>query len=367
MALRNANVRRLLFVLAGVLLLLVAAGCSSADPQSTFFPKGPAARDQLNLFKLIFWLAVVVFILVEGALLYSVIRFRRRKDQTDLPKQVHGNNKLEVAWTILPLIVLAIIAVPTYMTIHKQKDPPPDPTGKALMVDVVGHQWWWEFKYPEQGFVTATEMHIPVGRTVTFTLFSDDVVHSFWVPKLAGKTDVFPLQVNEGWFVADEPGTYFGLCAELCGLSHAQMRFKVVAETQSDFDAWVAAQTAPPAPAPAGLAARGATLFAAKECVLCHTNTGPDAAGVQESRARTFENGGKVFAGPNLTHFATRKTFAGSIADSNGESLAKWLRDPDAFKPGNRMAQLASVYNDPAKQLTDDDIAALVAYLQSRQ
>ncbi|MSQ26239.1 MAG: cytochrome c oxidase subunit II [Dehalococcoidia bacterium] len=366
MGLRYAPLRPLLFVLAGALLILVIAGCSSTDPQSTFYPKGPAARDQLNLFLLIFWLAVAVFVVVEGALLYAVIRFRRRKDQTELPKQVHGNNKLEIAWTILPVIVLAVIAIPTYITIHKQKDPPPDPTGKPIMVDVVGHQWWWEFKYPELGIVTATEMHIPVGRTVTFTLFSDDVVHSFWVPKLAGKTDVFPLQVNEGWFVADEPGTYFGLCAELCGLSHAQMRFKVVAQTQADFDAWIAAQKAPPAPAPAGLAARGATLFATKECVLCHTNTGPDGEGVQASRARAFENGGKAFAAPNLTHFATRKTFAGSIVDTNGESLAKWLLNPDNYKPGNRMAQLASVYTDPAKQLTRDEIDALVAYLLSR-
>ena len=346
-------------------LLLIVSACSSSDPQSTFFPSGPVADRQLSLFWLIFWLAVVVFIIVEGALIYSIWKFRRRPGQDHLPAQIHGNTRLELTWTIVPAIILLVIAVPTYMTIADQNSPP---EGEALRVDVVAHQWWWEFQYPDQGIVTANEMHIPVDKTVTYTLFSQDVIHSFWVPKLAGKIDVQPSSVNEDWFVAEETGTFFALCGELCGLAHAKMLFRVISQPQADFDRWVEEQQRPPAATTTDLEQAGSVLFATKQCVLCHTNTGPDPPGVQEGRQASFESGGNAFAAPNLTHFATRKTFAGSILkiDEEWDNVRRWLRDPDEEKTGNRMGELAAVYNDPTMRLTDADIEALVAYLRSR-
>ncbi len=360
---RNALLRWTTRLLPAAFLFLIVSACSSSDPQSTFFPSGPVADRQLSLFWLIFWLAVAVFIVVEGALIYSIWKFRRRPDQVGLPKQIHGNTKLELAWTIAPVFILLVIAVPTYITIADQNSPP---EGDALHVDVVAHQWWWEFQYPEQGIITANEMHIPTNTTVTFSLFSQDVIHSFWVPKLAGKIDVQPANVNENWFIAEEEGTLFGQCAELCGLAHAKMLFRVTAESQGDFDTWVDEQQMPPAPTTTDLEAAGSTLFATKQCVLCHTNTGPDAPGVQEGRHLSFERGGNAFAAPNLTHFASRETFAGSILDNTEENLRNWLRDPEEEKTGNRMADLAAVYNDPAMRLTDADIDALVAFLRSR-
>jgi cytochrome c oxidase subunit 2 len=178
--------------------------------------------------------------------------------------------------------------------------------------------------------------------------------------------DVFPSKVNKMWFIAPKAATYFGQCAELCGIAHANMRVRVVAEPPEAFDRWVKEQAAPPPPA-TGAAARGQTLFATKGCVLCHTNTGPDAEGVQAGRTRSFEKGQNAFPAPNLTYFATRSVFAGAIVDLNEESLRDWLRDPESVKPGNRMSQLAPVYNQPGQQLTDQDIDALVAYLMSRK
>jgi cytochrome c oxidase subunit 2 len=360
---RNSLLLWISRLIPAAILLFIVSACSSSDPQSTFFPSGPVADQQLSLFWLIFWLAVAVFIVVEGILLYSIWRFRRRAGQDHLPPQIHGNTKMEIAWTIAPVFILIAIAVPTYITIADQNSPP---EGDALHVDVIAHQWWWEFQYPDQGFVTANEMHIPVDTTVTYSLFSQDVIHSFWVPKLAGKIDVQPAQVNEGWFVAEETGTFFALCAELCGLAHAKMLFRVTSQPQADFDRWIEEQQKPPAATTTDLEATGSILFATKQCVLCHTNTGPDAPGVQAGRQVVFESGGNAFAAPNLTHFASRETFAGSILENTDEHLRNWLRDPEGEKTGNRMAELAAVYNDPDMRLTDNEIEALVAYLRSR-
>ncbi len=363
MAPRKTALRRLAWLIPLALLVLLASACASSDPQSTFGPEGPVADRQLSLFILIFWIAVAVFVLVEGFLIYSVIRFRHRPEQSGLPPQIHGNTRLEIIWTIIPVFILAAIAIPTYITIVDQNSPP---EGESITVEVTGHQWWWEFYYPEEGIYTATEMHIPVGRVVNIKLFSTDVVHSFWVPKLGGKLDVFPGQIREMWFIADNEGTFFGLCAELCGIAHALMRLRVVAESPDEYDKWVRGQQQPP-PQPEGLAAEGAQVFLTKGCLVCHTNTGPDAPGVQQGRTAGFEAGGATFAAPNLTYIATRETFAGGIIDLTPRNLGRWLRDPEAIKPGNRMAQLAGAYTDPNLRLSNDDIDALVAYLMSRK
>lgn len=366
MALRKFAQRVALLLPAAIVLILTLTACAANDPQSTFGVHGEVARTQLRLFWWIFILAVIVFVLVEGFLLYSLFRFRSRPTDTTLPKQIHGNTKLEIAWTIIPVILLISIAIPTYIVIAKQKDAPVDPN--TIKVEVVAHQWWWEFKYPELGIVTANELHLPINTVISWTLHSDDVIHSFWVPKLAGKIDVLPSRVNAGWFKADEVGNYYGQCAEFCGLQHAKMRFRAIATTQADWEKWIAGQKGKPAAA-AGLAAQGQALFGAKSCVLCHTITGPDEPGVQEGRMNSFRQQGKgAFAGPNLTFFAERGTFAGGIIDNNTENLHGWLTDPNEIKDGNRMAQLAAVYDkESGVSLSAADVDALVAYLQSRK
>ena len=370
MPFRKAAIPRLLalvLVAGGVLLL---AACDPNSPQSTFGPEGPIASRQLSLFWLIFWMAVAVFIVVEGVLLYAIIRYRQRPGQQGLPPQSHGHRRMEIAWTIAPVVVLVIIAIPTFITIAEHNE---QPTGEdVIKVDVVGHQWWWEFRYPDLGVVTANEMHVPVDAPVSLTLLSGDVLHSFWVPKLAGKTDVFPISVTprKMWFVANKPDSYFGLCAELCGFTHANMRFRVIAQPKEEFDEWVRGQLAPPLRPPTELAVQGSQIFNAEGCASCHS-VGVLPINVeaiqQEARMGVFLGGGFQFPAPNLTSFGIRTTFAGAIEESTTENLRRWLQDPDDIKPFNHMAELADAYRLPANQLTNDEIDALVAYLQSLQ
>lgn len=323
-----------IFLLGSTLVFL--AGCSATDPQNTLSPAGDVARRIGDLYWQIFWWGVGVFVVVEGLLLFSVLRFRRKPGQ-DMPYQTHGNTRLEIAWTIAPALILVTIAVPTVRTIA---DLYQNPSSEALQVRVIAHQWWWEFGYPDLGIVTANEMHIPVGRIVKVSVESGDVIHSFWVPKLAGKKDAFPNKVNEMWFNASEPGEYFGQCAELCGASHALMRFRVIAQLEDEFEGWVKAQKTPPGP-PVGEGAKGAELFARSACIGCHTIQGTPAVGK---------------AGPDLTHFGSRTTLAAGIMENTPENLAKWLRNPPAIKQGSLMPNL---------NLTEDQISALVAYLTS--
>ncbi len=365
-----------------VLLIAIGTlwiGCFPSHNQSTFDAAGPVAQKQLNLFLIIFWAAVAVFVVVEGALIYAAIKFRRRPG-TAMPKQVHGNTRLEIAWTIAPALFLVVIAVPTIDTIFDTANPPRD--APQLQVTVRAHQWWWEFQYPELGVVTANELHVPPAPwAIVTTLQSDDVIHSFWIPKLVGKLDIIPNNVNKQWFTASrvdanpatpELDSYFGLCAEFCGTAHAQMRFRVVVEpTQEAFEAWVERQRAPPSVPTTQLAQAGQELFGTKGCTVCHTISGPDRAGMQAARMTSFlrrEPGNlSPYPAPNLTHFASRTTLAAGILPNTDENLQKWLQNPNRVKPGNHMAQLAAAYNDPNLRLTDDNVSALVAYLRSLQ
>jgi cytochrome c oxidase subunit 2 len=326
------------------------------------------AEKQRTLFYIIFWAAVFVFILVEGILVYTVLRYRRRAGQ-QLPSQTHGNTTLEIGWTIAPAIVLAVIAVPTMIYIFDiAKDPGPD----ALVVNVTGHQWWWEFEYPQQNVVTANELHVPVDVPVKLNLKSDDVIHSFWVPKLAGKQDVVPNNDNSIWFKARKkdidtfPAVFYGQCAEFCGVAHANMRLRVIVHDsfEDTFDDWVTAYHLPQRPA-VGEAAEGAVLFASRGCLLCHKADGPAPAEVRQSLKEAFERGELRFPAPNLTKFATRSTFVGGTMELNRDNLVKWLADPDELKPGNRMAQLANVYRDPGARLSREDVEKLASYLLS--
>jgi len=228
-------------LLAGLLLLV---GCTTGDPQSTFAPEGDVADRQRDLFNMVLWPAIFIMVLVLGGLVYIAVRFRRRSADEPPPVQTHGNTRLEIAWTIAPAILLLIIAVPTVDAIvDLGRDPSPD----ALKIRVTGIQWRWQFEYLDPEYEKADgeplrvfdQFHIPVDREIGVELESVDVLHSFWLPKLAGKLDVVPGRTNRMWFNATKPGTYSGQCAEFCGLSHADMRMSVVAESEEDFEAWI--------------------------------------------------------------------------------------------------------------------------------
>lgn len=320
--------------------ILSLSACAKNAPLDSLDPAGPVAREIDGLWTLVFGAAVAVFVLVEGLLVFSLFRFRQRKGDTSNPKQTHGNTRLEVAWTIVPALLLAVLAVPTVSTIWALAREPAD----AMPVTVTAHQWWWQYDYPEQEVVTANELHIPAGRRVLLTLRSNDIIHSFWVPRLAGKQDLIPGRENHLQLEADEPGTYLGTCAEYCGLSHANMRFAVIAHDPADFERWVAGQRRAAADPTGALALEGKRVFEAQACVGCHTIRGTKGEGT---------------TGPDLTHFASREKFAGYIFDRDEASLREWLIDAPGVKPGSKMpAGVAEL------GLSDDDITALIAYLQ---
>jgi cytochrome c oxidase subunit 2 len=316
-----------------MLIAGLAAGCSSQNP-STLYPASTNASTISNLFYFIFWVAVVVFVIVEAMLLYSVIRFRRKSDN-ELPTQVHGNTKLEIAWTLAPAVVLAVVFVLTYQTLTAMADVPRD----ALQVKVTGHQWWWEVEYPSLGVLTANEIHIPLTQPSRFALESKDVIHSFWIPELNGKTDLVPGHTNVTWIQPMKTGTYHAQCAEFCGTSHADMRFQVVVESKADFDAWVNRQKQKAAPS--DTLTQGLAAFTQLGCIGCHSIDGTAAQG-------------KV--GPNLTHLASRKKIAGGIMDLTTVNLRAWITDPKSFKPDTTMPKLA---------MTAEQVDALLEMLLS--
>lgn len=359
-------------LLGGGLLLAVAlASVACADnvaqtpsdqpgrPQDFLAPVGRFAVELDSLWNLVLALALVIFVLVEALLLFSIFRYRERSDDDPrLPKQVHGNPRLEALWTIIPALLLAVVAVPTVQSLFQLAEEPPDP----LRVQVTGHQWWWEFTYPDHPQLkTANILHIPTDRTVFLEMTSADVIHSFWVPKLAGKQDLVPGRTSFVKLETHEPGEYFGQCAEYCGLSHANMRLRVVASPAADFDAWARQQATPQQVTGdgGGLAARGAQLFADRGCTACHTIRGlPGAAGT---------------VGPDLTYFSDRGWFAGAIFENTDENLRRWLADPPGMKPmqpppppGQQPREgETSVAGMPNLGLTPDEVDALVAFLRT--
>ena len=351
-------------------LFLLVTGCSTGK-QSTWDPVGPVADKQLELFHVMLWVMVAVFVLVEGVLLYAVIRFRHRPDR--VPSRTHGNMPLEIIWTVIPTILILALGVWSVITLF-ELDQPSDPDDEVLNVDVTGHQWWFEFEYPDAGggkrIVTANELRIPVDTSVKLRLLSDDVLHSFWVPKLAGKVDMVPTRSNEMWFKADSnkidilPATYYGQCAELCGVSHALMRFRVVVLDQQDYDAWVADYGRPPAITER--AKLGQATFDAN-CTLCHTITGPEDPARKESRRQGFLIGfdtpGLPVPAPNLTDLRVRSTLGAGLLDLSVDNLRRWLRNPEDVKPGNYMTDRALLYRDGDINLDDDQVDALIEYV----
>jgi cytochrome c oxidase subunit 2 len=337
--------RRIRIALRTLFLPLIAlaalSGCTQEQyPQSAVHPRSDYARWIQSLLETqVIWV-VIIFVLVQALLIYAAVRYRSRPNAPE-PKHVHGHTLLEIAWTIAPAIVLALIAVPTVLTIYKtQGTPPPG----ALTVRAIGHQWWWEFQYPELGVVTASEMYVPLGRPISVKIETVDVLHSFWFPAAGGKRDAVPGQVNRIWFTPEVEGTYPGQCMELCGISHANMRMKLMVVSPARFDEWVAEQKSPPVePDSTSLAGEGKRIFRQSLCITCHTVQGV-AAGV---------------IGPNLTHVGSRTSLAGSIFPNTPEHMGRWIENSPAQKPGSVMPAAAT------QGLAADQIPALVAYLQS--
>ncbi len=402
-------------------LPLLLAACSGQYPNSTFTDLTDFNRDAVGLWNLMIWLGIGVFVFVEGLLVYAMIRYRRRPNDPE-PEHVHGNTKLELAWTVLPAVVLVIITVPTVKSIWKFQSGAP---ANAIQIDVIGHQWWWEFRYPEQNVVTANELYLPIGRPVNFVMRSADVIHSFWIPQLGGKRDLMKNRTNTLWFTPDSVGTraFNGSCNEYCGASHANMRFRAYTVSSDEFDRWVAGQQAPaafqaapaaPPPPPASGATATATpvaeqtpgpppvagyVFPAEQlpahvipktpipagltfddnllaagdpqrgsqafisCVGCHKVRGTMAQGI---------------VGPDLTHIASRHTIGAGLFPNDAQHLARWIKNARKMKPmhGGTMSMptLGMGEVDPVLKttvtkgqggLTDQQIADIVAYLRS--
>lgn len=316
-------------------------------PQTTLNPGSDFADEIQGLLILIVALAVVVTVVVQGALIWAIFRYRRRPSDP-MPRQVHGNTPLEIAWTIAPALILVAIAIPTASTIFYTQGEPPA-SMHAMQIKAIGHQWWWEFQYADQpltpgGIVTANELHVLRGQTVRMDLETADVLHSFWIPKFAGTRDMVPNHPNHIWFTPNVVGDFPGQCKQFCGDSHANMRLWAVSQERADFDNWVKQQQAKPGP-PAADVARGAEIFAkgswpAGACSACHT----------------IEGVSQGVIGPNLTHVGSRSYIAAGVLKNTPENLRAWLNDPPSIKPGSIMPKLG---------LSKDEIDALVPYLLS--
>ena len=381
--------RYFLLFLGLIAIILLVAGCSTGK-QSTWDPVGPVADKQLELFNVLLWVMVAVFVLVEGVLLYAIIRFRSRPGR--VPTRTHGNLPLEIAWTIVPTILVLGLGIWSVFTLFDIENPPSSEQN-VLEVNVTAHQWWWEFEYPDAGdggrrVTTANELRIPVDTAVKLNLRSDDVLHSFWVPKLAGKLDIIPTRNNQMWFKADSskidslPATFYGQCAELCGVAHALMRFRVQVLDQDGYDAWVS-NYGPPTPLTERAEEAQKITFPAN-CSLCHTinprdsETGKsvknfDDSQAQQSRLESFLTGADDTAvpAPNLTDLRTRQTIGAGLMDLNVQNLRKWLHNPDDIKPGNEMSNKAIIYGQGAFKtdinLSDQQVDGLIEYLLQLQ
>ena len=358
MSLRIFSLRRAVCG-AAVALLAGLAGCADHYPQTTLRPESDFARISDHLLMQTVWWALLVFVVVEGALVFAIWRFRGRPGAPE-PEQTHGNTTVEIVWTVIPAVILAMIAVPTVRAIFQTAATPTD----AIRIEVIGHQWWWEYRYPDLKIVTANELHVPVGQTVSLQMTTKDVLHSFWIPKFGGKRDVFPNRLNEIWFKAEVAGEYSGQCAEFCGVQHARMGLRVIAEEPAEFEAWVARQqvgsplvdggvttdsqlVALAGPGSESVLAKGQAAFLAGGCIACHAMAGTPLAGQL------------VLMGPNLSHVGSRTTIVAGMLKNTPENLARWLRDPQAVKEGAFMRL--------PRPLTEEEIATLVAYLYAHK
>jgi len=379
---------RSLLALVGAALL---SACAGEFPGSTITPMSDFAETIHGIYVQIFWWSVLILTIVWVVLAYILVKYRERPDSPE-PRQIHGHLGMEIAWTIGPALIVVAIAIPTIQAVFRTQQVPED----TMVVDVIGHQYWWEYRYPENGdVVTANELHVPVGRPVSLRLHSKDVIHSFWIPQLGGKRDANPLRaVPEGqepdynWihFTAREAGVYWGQCAEFCGESHSRMGMRVVVQSQEDFDAWLADWQAG-AQAEVVSQARTAPMPDGAEALPIAASTQEIAASTQEEERR-FEEGRNIFlancsachaiqgvseAGeiaPNLTLLGRRSTIAAGMMENSVENLMEWIRDPQSIKPGALMPGVD--YSGgrapviwPAFGLTDEQLRTVAEYLYS--
>lgn len=318
---------------------------SGHDPTNIFAPAGTPAHSIFGLSMLVLAITGAIFVVVAGLLLYVLLRYRHRATgprQTEEPAQIYGSNQIELSWTVIPVLIVCILFLATARVIFSTelaRKP-----AAALDVTVIGHQFWWEYRYPKLGIVTANELHIPVSDpmhpTPTYlTMSSADTDHSFWVPRLAGKTDLIPNKVNTMWIDPEAAGLYLGQCAQYCGAQHAKMLIRVYADSPQQFAAWVSQQKKPATEDSS--VAEGEVTFQHNACISCHTVTGTVATG-------TF--------GPDLTHVASRDTIASGSVPNTAANMRAWVENPAHFKPGALM---------PEMHLNDHDLDAVTAYLMT--
>ena len=435
------HLRRFAPAAALAVALLVLAACGGEYPNSTFSRHTELNEGAVFLWDRMMLLGTIVFVIVEVLLVYTIFKFRRREGGPG-PRQIHGNAALEITWTAIPALILVFIAVPTVRTIFENQRKAP---AEALQLEVIGHQWWWEFRYPQYGIVTANELYLPIGKTVNFSLQTRDVLHSFWVPQLGGKRDLIANKVNHIWFTPSasmEPTALNGACVEYCGASHANMRFRTFTVTPAEFERWAAHQKTVAMGSPAAIAAAAAADSAAKAAAKSpvvraasvvpavalapHTDSSSapeawvfpaekiaayawpqtplpatkfDEALLASGDAATGRalltnpaNLGKApcltchvikgetnyasddnAKGPNLTHVGSRHTFGAGLYRLDAKSLALWIKNAPAMKPGSQMPTFgAGEYNPAIKAavpaaagLDDKQIADIVAYLRS--
>lgn len=316
---------------------------ASSSPTNIFSPVSTPAQSIFGLSRFVLAITAAIFVTVFSLLVYTVFRFRERAvDDKSEPPQVYGSTQIELAWTVIPLLIVLVLFLATVRVVASVQNAAKPP--EAVEITVVGHQFWWEFRYPGFGVVTANEMHVPVSNlghpTLTFlTLLSADTDHSFWIPRLAGKTDLIPNHPNRMWIDPHETGLYLGQCAQYCGIQHAKMLLRVYVQPRAEFDHWIQEQRKLGQATDA--VSQGLVVFETSPCLGCHKVAG-------------LAGNGEY--GPDLTHLMSRDTIASGVVLNTPENLRKWIRDPGSIKPGARM---------PALQLSAKQIDAVVAYLET--
>ena len=329
--------------MVALLWIIIELAFGSDNVTNIFRPLSQPAQEIKETSALVLIICAVIFAVVAGLLVYAIVRYRHRAgDEASEPPQVYGSNQIELAWTVMPVLIVFVLILVTSRTIAdiQNRKPPPG----SIQATVVGHQWWWEIRYPELGIVTANELHVPAStgdkhQPTFLKLQSADVAHSFWVPQLAGKTDLIPNRENLMWIEPTKPGTYLGNCAEYCGTQHARMLIRVVVHTPDDFDRWAKEQQQSASTETNATDSR--KTFFANSCVNCHTIGGTSAQGK---------------FGPDLTHLMSRETLGAGVIPNTPDNLRLWVRDPQKFKVGCLM---------PNMQLTDQEVDQITAYLQT--
>lgn len=342
---RLIQVGLLAVFLVGLYVVALVWPGAMTGPMSIMDVNGPVAAEQASVFWYTVAVSAFLMLVVGGVFLYAIFRFRAKPGQDfKVPEQTHGSAKVEIALIVASCLLLLVIAIPNAKALFYVSEVPADKKAEAIKVIAIGHQWWWEFQYPDLGITTANELHIPIDTPIDLEIKSVDVLHAFWVPRLAGKIDAVPGQINKMWMQADEVDEYQGQCTEYCGDSHANMRFMVMSHKKEDFTTW-AGNEKKDGVKPASIEEVNGHRVFMKGCNSCHTIGGSGAMGV---------------VGPNLTHFANRTKLGAGIYPNDEEHLAKWIKFPKEMKPGNLMnlEQVNMV-------VSDKDVKDLVAYLKS--